>query len=110
MLSQRQPAPRGYRAVMSAQPAEDDPHDPQTILYGLPEQERPEFLRQYRTALEAARDDVARYKDLGQLLHRWSLVVVVASRPGYYEAIQEAKTGAGVPLGEAVRAELARRR
>jgi len=95
---------------MSAQPIEDDPCDPQTILRALPERERPEFLRQYRQALEAARDDVARYRDLGQLLHRWSLVVVVTTRPGYYEAIEAAKTGPGVPLGEAVRAELARRR
>ncbi|GAA3039485.1 DUF6247 family protein [Streptosporangium longisporum] len=95
---------------MSAQPVEDDPHDPQTILRGLPERERPEFLRQYRQALEAARDDMARYQDLGRLLRRWSLVVVAASRPGYYEAIEEAKTGPGVPLGEALEAELARRR
>ncbi|MGC5012466.1 DUF6247 family protein [Streptosporangium sp. DT93] len=95
---------------MSAQPVEDDPCDPQTILQGLPERERPEFLRQYRAALEAARDDMGRYRDLGRLLHRWSLVVVAANRPGYYEAIQEAKTGPAVPLGEALRAELARRR
>lgn len=79
------------------------------ILRDLPEQERPEFLRQYRAALEAARDDVARHKDLRQLLHRWRLVVVAATRPGYYEAIEAARTGTGVPLDEAIGAELAHR-
>ncbi|GHE48260.1 hypothetical protein GCM10017673_57490 [Streptosporangium violaceochromogenes] len=80
------------------------------ILRDLPARERPEFLRQYRAAVEAARDDVARYKDLARLLHRWSLVVIAANRPGYYEAIEAAKTGSGVPLAEAIGAELARRR
>ncbi|WP_436759282.1 DUF6247 family protein [Streptosporangium sp. V21-05] len=94
---------------MSAQPVEDDSRDPQTILRGLPERERPEFLSQYRQALEAARDDMACYRDLGRLLHQWSLVVVAANRPGYYEAIEAAKTGPGVPLGEALAAELGRR-
>lgn len=94
---------------MSAQPIEDDPQDPQVILRGLPARERPEFLRQYREAVEAARDDVARYKDLGRLLHRWHMVVIATSRPGYYEAIEAAKTGAGVPLMEALDAELTRR-
>ncbi|MFF3443689.1 DUF6247 family protein [Streptosporangium sp. NPDC002721] len=87
---------------MSAQPVEEDPRDPQTILRGLPERERPEFLLQYRAALEVARDDMARYPDVGQLLHRWSMVVVVTNRPGYYEALEAAKTGPGVPLGGAL--------
>ncbi|WP_285707087.1 DUF6247 family protein [Microtetraspora sp. NBRC 16547] len=97
---------------MSAQPVhEDDPQDPQTILWGLPERERDEFLRQYRAAVEAARDDVAQYAALRLLLHRWSLVVVAANQPGYYEAVRDAKAGTGryVPLEEALAAERARR-
>ncbi|MFF4417443.1 DUF6247 family protein [Streptosporangium sp. NPDC001559] len=95
---------------MSAQPVEEDPQDPQVILRDLPARERTEFLRQYRAAAEAARDDVARYKDLNRLLYRWHLVVIATTRPGYYEAIQQAKTGPGVPLMEALEAEVARRR
>lgn len=96
---------------MSAQPVhEDDPQDPQAILYGLPERERPEFLRQYRETARAAWKDVAQYKALRQLLHRWSLAVIATNRPGYYEAIDDAKaSGKATPLEEAVAAELARR-
>jgi hypothetical protein len=97
---------------MSAQPVfEDDPQDPQAILYGLPARERPEFLRQYKVAAEAASRDVAQYKALRQLLHRWSLAVIATNRPGYYEAIEDAKAGRGeaVPLAQAIAAELARR-
>lgn len=93
-------------ALMGAQPVEEDP---QAILRDLPAQERPEFLRQYRAAVEAARDDVARYKDLAKLLHRWHLVVIATAQPGYYDAIEAAKTELGVPLMEALEAEVARR-
>ncbi|GAA0391624.1 hypothetical protein Acor_18320 [Acrocarpospora corrugata] len=97
---------------MSAQPIHGDPEDPQEILRGLPTRERPEFLRQYRAAVESARDDLASYTALKRLLHRWSLTVVAVNQPGYYEAIQEAKDGAGAttPLDEAIASELARRR
>jgi ribosomal protein L18 len=98
---------------MSAQPVHhNDPQDPQVIFQELPERERRQFLRQYRQAVEAARDDLARYHDLTLLLHRWSLVVIAANRPGYYQAITDAKNGTGetVPLAQALDAELARRR
>lgn len=97
---------------MSAQPVfEDDPQDPQVILSGLPERERPEFLRQYRAAAQAALRDVGQYKALRRLLHHWSLAVVAVNRPGYYEAIEDAKAGVGrsIPLDEAIAAEHARR-
>jgi hypothetical protein len=97
---------------VSAQPVfEDDPLDPQVILDGLPEQERPEFLRQYRAAAQAAFRDVAQYKALRAMLHRWSLAVIATNQPGYYEAIEDAKAGRGeaVPLAQAIAAELARR-
>ncbi|MFC3983434.1 DUF6247 family protein [Streptosporangium jomthongense] len=87
-----------------------DEEDPQVILRGLPARERPEFLRQYRQAVDAARDDLARYKDLTRLLHRWHLVVIAANQPGYHDAIEAAKIEPGVPLVEALKAEAARRR
>ncbi|WP_214106791.1 DUF6247 family protein [Acrocarpospora catenulata] len=97
---------------MSAQPVYGDPEDPQEILRGLPARERPEFLRQYRAAVDSARDDLSSYTALKRLLHRWSLTVIAVNQPGYYEAIQEAKEGAGefTPLDEAIADELARRR
>jgi hypothetical protein len=97
---------------MSAQPVhEEDPRDPRVILRDLPERERPEFLRQWHAAAQAAARDVARYEDLQRLLRHWSLVVIAANQPGYYEAIDEARAGAGrtVPLQEALADELARR-
>jgi hypothetical protein len=97
---------------MSAQPVhEDDPQDPRVILRDLPPVERPEFLRQYRAAVEAARDDVSQYRALQLLLRRWSLVVTSTRQPGYHGAVSDAKAGVGryVPLDEALAAERARR-
>ncbi|MFI0422454.1 DUF6247 family protein [Spongiactinospora sp. 9N601] len=97
---------------MSAQPIhQEDPRDPQVILRNLPERERPEFLRQYRAAVDAARDDVSHYQHLQRLLRHWSLVAIAANRPGYYEAIEEAEAGEGrsVPLEQALADEFARR-
>jgi hypothetical protein len=76
---------------MSAQPAED-PCDPLVILRDLPERERSEFLRQYHAAVDAARDP-AGYGRLRRMLHAWSLTVVAASRPGYYEEIAAVQAG-----------------
>ncbi|MEV1175744.1 DUF6247 family protein [Nonomuraea sp. NPDC049784] len=105
---------------MSAQPVHDeDPEDPQVILRDLPAQERPEFLRQYQEAAQAARDDPSKFRNLVRLLKHWRLAVVATNQPGYYEAITSAKIGAlaydaaqgqAVPLDEAVAAVLARRR
>jgi hypothetical protein len=80
---------------MSAQPIEEhDPRDPQFILHALPEREREEFLRQYHEAVDVAHDP-AGYKQLQRVLHAWSLAVVATNMPGYYEAIEDAKSGAG---------------
>jgi Helix-turn-helix domain/Family of unknown function (DUF6247) len=86
------------------------PPDPQAILAALPERERPEFLRQYHAALDTAVDP-AGYEELQQTLKSWSLAVVAANRPGYYEAIEEAKNGVGefFSFDDALAAELARR-
>ncbi|SEG70398.1 hypothetical protein SAMN04489712_109167 [Thermomonospora echinospora] len=97
---------------MSAQPVHyEDPQDPQVIMRDLPPRERELFLQQYQAAARAAAADPGRYQDLRRLLHTYSLIVVAANRPGYYESIQEAKSGVGdaVPLDEALAEELARR-
>ena len=78
---------------MSAQPmCEEDPHDPQVILQGLPERERGEFLRQYHEAVDGAHEP-AGYRRLQQVLHIWSLAVVATNQPGYYEELAAAKRG-----------------
>jgi hypothetical protein len=81
---------------MSALPAdpEQDPLDPERILRELPEQERENFLSQYREALDGARDP-AGWKHLRRVLRLWSWMVVAASQPGYYEAREQALAGTG---------------
>jgi hypothetical protein len=91
---------------MTAQPLhhQEDPQDPQVILRDLPQREREEFLRQYQAAVDAARRDVSRYKDLRQLLRHWSLVVVATNLPEYYENLDAVRGGTAttVPAHEAV--------
>jgi hypothetical protein len=80
---------------MSAQPIEEhDPRDPEVILRSLPERERDEFLRQYHEAVDAAHDP-AGYKEFQKVLQTWSLAVVATNKPGYYEALEDAKNGVG---------------
>lgn len=76
---------------MTAQPIED-PSDPLVILRDLPERERDEFLRQYHAAVDAAHDP-AGYDQLRRLLHVWSLTVVAANKPGYYDEIAAVHDG-----------------
>lgn len=68
--------------------------DPEQILRRLPEAERARFLREYRTALDAARE-VWRYGQLQELLARWELVATATSKPGYAQARDEARAGTG---------------
>jgi hypothetical protein len=78
---------------VSAQPIDqEDPRDPQVIRARLPERERAEFLRQYQEAVEGAHDP-AGYKGLQRVLHVWSLAVVAANRPGYYEDLAAVTEG-----------------
>ena len=87
---------------MTAQPTED-PADPLVILRDLPDREREEFLRQYHRAVDAARDP-AGYQPLRRLLHVWSLTVIAAGRPGYYEELAAARAGTAttVPVTDAI--------
>ncbi len=82
---------------MTTQPTaspEEDPLDPQRILRELPERERENFLRQYREALDGARDPVG-WKHLRRILRLWSWMVIAANRPGHYEAREQALAGTG---------------
>lgn len=83
---------------------EEDPRDPQVILARLPAREREFFLQRYREKAQAAVDDVAGFKQLQAFLHHYSLVAVATNKPGYYEAIEEAKAGTGVtyPIEEVI--------
>ena len=87
---------------MTAQPVEYPP-DPLVILRDLPERERAEFLRQYHLAVDAAHDP-AGYEQLRRMLHVWSLTVVAASQPGYYEELAAVRDGTAptVPVTEAI--------
>lgn len=87
---------------MTAQ-ATEDPADPLVILRELPEREREEFLRQYHRAVDAAHDP-AGYYQLRRLLHVWSLAVIAASDPDYYEGLVaiHAGTATTVPITEAI--------
>lgn len=77
---------------MSAQPIHhEDPRDPQVIHDRLPAAERPAFLREYRTATQAAREDISRYRDLQRLLTRWALIADTVADPAYNEALDEAR-------------------
>ena len=72
--------------------------DPERILRRLPEAERERFLREYRTALDAAHE-VWRWRHLKELLAHWELVATATSKPGYAEALEDARTGAGQYVG-----------
>ncbi|MGA2830638.1 MAG: DUF6247 family protein [Streptosporangiaceae bacterium] len=87
---------------MTAQPVED-PSDPLVILRDLPERERAEFLCQYHAAVDAAHDP-AGYEQLRRMLHVWSLTVVAAGQPGYYEELAAVRDGTAptVPVTEAI--------
>jgi Family of unknown function (DUF6247) len=87
---------------MTAQPMED-PSDPLVILRDLPDREREEFLRQYHLAVDAAHDP-AGYEQLRRMLHVWSLTVIAASHPGYYEELAAVRDGTvpSVPVTEAI--------
>ncbi|MEQ4206289.1 DUF6247 family protein [Actinopolymorpha sp. B9G3] len=81
---------------MTAQPSDyHDSYDPEKIMHKLPQRERERFLREYRQAAEAAAHEIWRYKELTALLHRWSLIALAVSAPGYYEAREDAGRGIG---------------
>lgn len=72
----------------------EDPLDPERILRELPERERENFLGQYQEALEGARDP-AGWRQLRRVLRLWNWMAIAASRPGHYEAREQALAGTG---------------
>jgi Family of unknown function (DUF6247) len=82
---------------MTAEPVHDvgalDPgDDPAAIFNMLPPEERERFRAEYDAALDAAHD-LARYRQVADVLRLWRLQAVAYSRPGYREAIQDALDG-----------------
>ena len=71
---------------------DEDPNDPEMILRDLPEQERPQFLRQYHEAVDAAHD-LAGYRSLRRLLHAWRLTAIATKTDGYYEELDAVRSG-----------------
>jgi hypothetical protein len=90
--------------ALPAEPASEDPLDPQRILAELPASERDTFLAQYRRAVDAARDP-AGWRELSRLLRLWALRAIAISEPGFYEAqaAARARTGNGMLLEDAIR-------
>jgi hypothetical protein len=82
---------------------DEDPNDPEMILRDLPEQERPQFLRQYHEAVDAAHD-LAGYRSLRRLLHAWRLTAIATKTDGYYEELDAVRSGSAqtVPAEDAI--------
>jgi hypothetical protein len=90
--------------ALPADPAHEDPLDPERILRELPEHERESFLNAYREAVDGAWDP-AGWKQLRRVLRLWSWMVIATNRPGHYEAREQALagTGEGILLEEYIR-------
>jgi len=80
--------------ALPADPPHQDPPDPGHVLAALPEREREEFLRSYRDAVDGARDP-AGWENLRRTLRLWNWVAIAASRPGHYQAREQAFAGTG---------------
>ncbi|MEV6985500.1 DUF6247 family protein [Sphaerisporangium sp. NPDC051017] len=88
---------------MSAQLIHETVHDPQAIMEALPDKWRPQFLAEYKSAVEVARRP-ERFHQLQELLHRWWLKSIALSDPGFETRQQEVLAGTveTVPIGEAI--------
>jgi hypothetical protein len=71
---------------------QDPGDDPAAIFELLPASHRDRFRAEYVQALDAAHD-LARFKQVRSLLRRWRLRAVAYARPGYEEAVQDARVG-----------------
>lgn len=89
--------------ALAAEPPREDPLDPERILRALPDRERETFLAQYRRAVDGARDPVG-WPQLRRFLRLWAMRAIAVAEPGYYEARDQARTGAGggLPLADAI--------
>jgi hypothetical protein len=71
-------------------PPQRDPDDPARILALLPERWQQQFLAEYRSGLDAARE-VGQWSRLRALLHRWRLRATAYADPGFEAAAQTAR-------------------
>jgi hypothetical protein len=69
---------------------QSSPEDPGEILRLLPSRWHEQFLAEYRSALDAARD-VSRFQELRDVLKLWRMRAVAYSGPGFEEAMQAAR-------------------
>ena len=70
-------------------PLQPDPDDPAHILALLPDQWHQQFLAEYRSGLDAARE-VGQWPRLRTLLHRWRLRATAYADPGFAAAAHTA--------------------
>jgi hypothetical protein len=91
-------------SALPADQEQEDPLDPERILRVLPDPERETFLKQYRRAVDGARDP-AGWKHLQRFLRLWTGRAISTNRPGFYEARARALagTGEGMLLDDALR-------
>lgn len=75
---------------MTAQPVEHSPLDPEDILRRLPREERDRFIRDYRSALEAAHE-LWRYRQLQDVLRLWDLRATAYAQPDFAARAQSAQ-------------------
>ena len=73
-----------------ALPPRPDPDDPAHILALLPDRWHDQFLAEYRSGLDDARE-VGQWPRLRALLHRWRLRATAYSDPGFDASAQAAR-------------------
>jgi hypothetical protein len=78
---------------VTAEPLDHNPLDPEDILRRLPHDERDRFIRDYRSALDAAHE-LWRYRQLQEVLRLWHLRAIAYARPDFKERAEQARTGA----------------
>jgi len=89
---------------VTAEPLDHGPLNPEDILRRLPQDERDRFIRDYRSALDAAHE-LWRYRQLQDVLRLWHLRAVAYARPDFRERAEQARTGDSsvfVSAGEAI--------
>jgi hypothetical protein len=72
------------------EPVGDPGDDPAAIFELLLESHRSQFRAEYDQALDAAHD-LARFTQVRSLLRQWRLRAMAYNRPGYEEAVQDAR-------------------
>jgi hypothetical protein len=77
---------------MTAEPLEHGPLDPEDILRRLPHDQRDRFIRDYRSALDAAHE-LWRYRQLQEVLRLWNLRAAAYAGPDFAERAEQARRG-----------------